>query len=106
MTFNYRCNPNTEFRTITGICNNLEHPMWGSMSTPFRRFVAAQYADGSDVPRGGLASASGHCTTGGDHNSTDPCVCFSDPKALLPNPREVSITLHPEENRPDTRQGH
>ena len=37
-------------RTITGECNNLEHPTQGASLTPFQRIIQAQYADGISTP--------------------------------------------------------
>ena len=53
------------FRTLTGVCNNLENPLWGSTSIQLRRFLPASYKDGFNAPRGGEHSAEGHCDTGG-----------------------------------------
>ena len=39
------CNAQAQYRTIDGRCNNLNNPYWGAMSTPFRRNLAAIYAD-------------------------------------------------------------
>ncbi|MEM9281102.1 MAG: peroxidase family protein [Verrucomicrobiota bacterium] len=41
-----------EFRTITGVGNNLEHPEWGSAEIPFLRPTTIDYADGVDSPSG------------------------------------------------------
>jgi len=45
-------NGNTEFRTIEGICNNLQMPTWGATATALRRIVDADYVDGITTPRG------------------------------------------------------
>ena len=47
------CNsiPNSRTRrTITGVCNNLEHPTQGASETPFQRMIPARYADGISAP--------------------------------------------------------
>ena len=31
------CDSSSKFRTITGVCNNLNYRYWGAMSTPFPR---------------------------------------------------------------------
>ena len=33
------CNSSSKFRTITGTCNNLNHPYWGAANTPFTREI-------------------------------------------------------------------
>jgi len=40
------------FRTYDGTCNNRDNPLWGSISTPYRRLTEANYADGLSIPRG------------------------------------------------------
>ena len=46
------CDPDAEFRTIDGSCNNLEEPNWGQVGTPYQRLVNADYAPGTlDMPR-------------------------------------------------------
>ena len=42
----YRCNSADIYRSHDGSCNNLRNPMWGRMTQPFGRFLAADYADG------------------------------------------------------------
>ena len=44
-------NVNT-FRTITGVCNNLNQPLLGSSGRQFRRLIKALYEDGVDAPIG------------------------------------------------------
>ena len=41
-----------EFRTVSGVCNNLRRPLLGSTNTPFRRLWPAQYEDGVNRMRG------------------------------------------------------
>ena len=33
------CNSSSKFRTITGTCNNLNHPYWGAANTVFTREI-------------------------------------------------------------------
>lgn len=40
------CDPTRKFPTITGECNNLEHPKWGSQFTAYGRVLPAYYDDG------------------------------------------------------------
>ncbi|XP_043221508.1 peroxidase-like isoform X1 [Amphibalanus amphitrite] len=60
----------TRYRTINGMCNNLEFPHWGSARNTFRRLLAPNYADGVNAPRAGSAGYP------------------------LPSPRHVSAHLH------------
>ena len=46
------CNPDEEFRTFDGSCNNLENPNWGRVGTQYQRMVPAEYAEDTvDEPR-------------------------------------------------------
>ena len=46
------CDPNAEFRTFDGSCNNLKEPNWGRTLTTYQRMVPAEYAPGTlDMPR-------------------------------------------------------
>ncbi len=84
------CDPSARFRTLSGACNNLAHPLWGSASSPLSRFVPAAYADGVGAPRGSYRP------TICDKVEEDSCPrCFTDPRAQLPNARTVSRLLHP-----------
>ncbi|UYV81041.1 hypothetical protein LAZ67_19002604 [Cordylochernes scorpioides] len=60
----------SRYRTLTGMCNNLEHPSWGSARSVFARYLPPDYSDGINEPR----------------NARDG----SD----LPNPRVVSFMTH------------
>ena len=42
----------SEFRTISGFGNNLDHPEWGAADIPFLRRTTVDYADGVDAPSG------------------------------------------------------
>ncbi|KFD55990.1 hypothetical protein M513_03114 [Trichuris suis] len=39
------------FRTFSGYCNNVVHPMWGAVFQAFSRLVAPSYQDGISAPR-------------------------------------------------------
>ncbi len=41
-----------EVRTVDGSGNNIGNPDWGAAEHPFRRAMAARYANGTDVPSG------------------------------------------------------
>lgn len=40
------------YRTRTGVCNNLQNPLFGAANKPFRRLIDAQYEDGVSQLRG------------------------------------------------------
>ncbi|XP_035252326.1 eosinophil peroxidase [Anguilla anguilla] len=40
------------YRTITGECNNRQHPLWGAANTPYTRWLPPEYEDGRAAPRG------------------------------------------------------
>ena len=39
------------YRSVTGACNNIEHPHWGAAMNAHHRFMAPDYADGISAPR-------------------------------------------------------
>ena len=39
------------YRSVTGVCNNIEHPHWGAAMNAHHRFMAPDYADGISAPR-------------------------------------------------------
>ncbi|XP_068232350.1 peroxidase-like [Palaemon carinicauda] len=45
------CNPSNPYRTLDGSCNNVENELWGAAFIPFRRDLAASYADGTSTFR-------------------------------------------------------
>ena len=47
-------------RTITGVCNNLENPLFGASETEFTRIVPPFYEDGIDSLRGDLQGKTGN----------------------------------------------
>jgi peroxidase len=36
----------SKYRTLTGMCNNLQYPSWGSARSAFVRFLPPNYGDG------------------------------------------------------------
>ncbi|KAM4618178.1 eosinophil peroxidase [Polymixia lowei] len=40
------------YRSITGECNNREHPRWGSANIPYSRWLPPEYEDVRGMPRG------------------------------------------------------
>lgn len=61
------------YRSVSGVCNNIEHPHWGAAMNAHHRFMAPDYADGISAPR---ASVTGK---------------------PLPTPRYVSRAVHPDD---------
>ncbi|XP_026564438.1 eosinophil peroxidase-like [Pseudonaja textilis] len=47
-----RCPLNSPYRTITGECNNREHPHFGVANHAYARWLPAEYEDGISLPRG------------------------------------------------------
>ena len=45
------CDSKTPYRSITGTCNNLNHPLWGSANIGMRRLLPPEYSDGVGSPR-------------------------------------------------------
>ncbi|XP_026823507.1 chorion peroxidase-like isoform X2 [Rhopalosiphum maidis] len=45
--FTVTCNSTSKYRSIDGLCNNLQHPFWGAVNTPFIRLGPAYYEDGN-----------------------------------------------------------
>ncbi|XP_027130877.1 thyroid peroxidase [Larimichthys crocea] len=60
-----------KYRTITGLCNNRQNPLWGAANTPLVRWLPAEYEDREREPKG--------WNRGRLHNGFQ-----------LPSPREVS----------------
>ena len=71
------CDHTSKFRTISGWCNNLDHPDWGSAERIYGRILDPSYADGLDEPRN-----------------------MSVTGAALPSPREVQIVVVTDLDRP------
>ena len=47
------CDYSARYRTISGRCNNLVYPEWGSAGQTLKRLLPNAYEDGASVPRGG-----------------------------------------------------
>lgn len=41
------CDASAPYRTMNGVCNNLQFPVWGQSGTSFIRIIQADYADGT-----------------------------------------------------------
>jgi len=46
-----RCDPTYRYRSLNGVCNNLEHVWYGAANTPFNRIQLPHYDDGYQSPR-------------------------------------------------------
>ena len=46
-----RCDISAQYRNITGACNNIKNPFWGSANIGMRRYLAADYEDGVGSPK-------------------------------------------------------
>ncbi|XP_050081805.1 chorion peroxidase [Anopheles aquasalis] len=77
------CDPSARYRSIDGSCNNPipERSSWGAAGHPFERLLPPAYEDGVWAPR--LHSA----VTG----------------RLLPNARDISVAVFPDNDRPDPK---
>ncbi|XP_062413286.1 thyroid peroxidase [Pungitius pungitius] len=42
----------TKYRSISGLCNNRQNPLWGAANTPLVRWLPAEYEDGEREPKG------------------------------------------------------
>lgn len=69
----------SRYRTLTGMCNNLENPSWGAVRSAMVRYLPPAYADGISEPR---AAKDG---------------------SQLPNPRMVSFLVHHDVSEHDRR---
>ncbi|XP_028994547.1 thyroid peroxidase [Betta splendens] len=41
-----------KYRSISGLCNNRQNPLWGAANTPLVRWLPAEYEDGEREPKG------------------------------------------------------
>jgi len=79
---NTKCDRDDRYRTVSGVCNNLQNPEWGSAFQELMRLIPPAYQDNIQNPRGGRLAR------------------------VLPNPRWMSKRNHPDEDRPDSRYTH
>ncbi|XP_052067210.1 peroxidase-like protein [Mytilus californianus] len=73
---NVTCDPYEKYRSYDGKCNNLGNPLWGSALTAQPRFISATYGD--------------------RYNSGSEPRKNSVRYGSLPNPRDISNTVHKE----------
>ncbi|CAK9833301.1 pxdn [Anthophora retusa] len=43
--------PPSKYRTLSGTCNNVRHPVWGTRGAPFLKLLPPAYSDGIASPR-------------------------------------------------------
>ena len=80
---NINCDASTKYRSFDGTCNNLDHPLYGSANTPYKRFLAPKYDDGFNSPKT-LAANNG----------------------ILPSPRQISATIMNDDFQSEARFSH
>lgn len=78
-----QCNPLTKYQTIDGSCNNLINPNLGRRFSTYKRYLLAEYSDGT-------AAARTNSVNGG----------------ALPNPRLISRTLMNDNSRFESDYSH
>ncbi|XP_022255689.1 uncharacterized protein LOC106471379 [Limulus polyphemus] len=71
----FPCRP-SKYRALDGYCNNVKNPSWGNADIHYRRFLPPAYPDGISSPRQSVT------------------------KDFLPSPREVSLVVHKDVDRP------
>lgn len=70
--FSFSCDEKSKYRQVDGSCNNLDSPLLGKSSTPFKRFInETSYDDKLNDPRK-----------------------FGINGSPLPNPRSISLLIH------------
>ncbi|KAL1122797.1 hypothetical protein AAG570_003123 [Ranatra chinensis] len=74
------CDYTNKYRTISGWCNNLDHPEFGQSFRTFVRLLTPVYSDGVESPRS-----------------------LSVRGSPLPSPRLISSNVHTDASRPHTR---
>lgn len=83
-----KCDPRAPYRSIDGLCNNLQNPLWGSFLHAYQRFLKPEYSDGKILPRGArYDSQKGYLS-------------------VLPNPRQISANFHINRNISDPTHSH
>lgn len=113
-----RLEVNRPFRSFNGTCNNLNRPLWGSILTAFKREANPAYNNGIDTPRGAVSTVvNGRKKRSAvkelgipefqelvNENDLEEMFrlrpCSSLLAGILPNPRLVSSTFHPDQNIP------
>lgn len=82
------------FRTVTGVCNNLENPFFGAAHTPFSRLLQPQYEDGLSQLRGAMQNMENSLLSEGPFNPPNP------------SPRLISISAIRDRPIDDGRYSH
>lgn len=60
------------YRSATGVCNNLQAPLFGKSGSPLRRLIFPQYEDGISQPRGTFQAMGTSLVTGGPFSPPNP----------------------------------
>ncbi|XP_034419358.1 thyroid peroxidase [Cyclopterus lumpus] len=70
----------SKYRSISGLCNNRQNPLWGAANTPLVRWLPAEYEDGEREPkgwnRGRLHNGFQLPPTGDSTTSAQSCMAF------------------------------
>eukprot|EP00094_Tigriopus_californicus_P005399 TCALIF_05205-PA protein Name:"Similar to Pxt Chorion peroxidase (Drosophila melanogaster)" AED:0.03 eAED:0.03 QI:113/0.9/0.90/1/1/1/11/71/1447 len=83
-----KCDPLAPYRSVDGVCNNLQNPFWGSFLHSYERFLKPEYSDGKVMPRGArYDSKKGY-------------------RSVLPSPRQISANFHINRNISDPTHSH
>merc|ERR1719318_56881 len=84
-----KCNSRSPYRTITGVCNNLQSPYLGATNSIMKRFLSSEYNDCTGEPKGGFSQAEERTFQSSNYSRKGyrPSKCSKN----LPNVREVSI---------------
>ena len=61
-----------EYRTISGVNNNLQHPEWGAAGANLLRTTTNGYADGAYLPAGALQRGGRRAKATGDYEAWTP----------------------------------
>jgi hypothetical protein len=83
-----------QFRTVTGVCNNLQNPLFGAAHTQFSRLIPAQYEDGLSQLRGAMQNMEISLIAEGPFNPPNP------------SPRLISISAVTDRPVDDERFSH
>ena len=102
------------YRSIDGVCNNLESPYLGAANSVLGRFLEPEYQDCRETPRGGFKDgdlyenrikresqrqAQLNIDIREVQNRMFGCPYSRASSQQLPNVREVSQTFHPDAKR-------
>eukprot|EP00091_Calanus_sinicus_P013295 TRINITY_DN2955_c0_g2_i1.p1 TRINITY_DN2955_c0_g2~~TRINITY_DN2955_c0_g2_i1.p1 ORF type:complete len:245 (-),score=34.30 TRINITY_DN2955_c0_g2_i1:352-1086(-) len=97
------CDKYEMYRSISGLCNNLENPHLGAANSKISRFLAPEYYDCQEMPKGGYQD--NESPQRRRHRGRQSRKFTSTPgcrgsNQSLPNAREVSSTFHSDADIP------